>query len=182
MYGIIHRVVRQMVLDRSDEATWARIAAKAGIDGSAMISIQAYDDALTFRLLRISADCLGLDLTTFLTDLGRYWIRHVGQGATGGILRFTGQDIVTLLANLERMHGSIARVLPETRMPILRLTRDVPGNLLVRYVQGREGFDPFIRGMLLGLLDHFGLQGDVVALSNNDAVEFRVTYNGGEAA
>ena len=72
MYGVIHRAVRQMVLDRAGKDAWSEIESAAGIGQSQLISAEVYDDEVTLALLGGAAQRTGIDMEEFLFDFGRY--------------------------------------------------------------------------------------------------------------
>ncbi len=180
MYGMIHRALRQMVLDSAGKHVWSEIEAAAGIGQSQLISVEIYDDEVTLALLASAAKCMKIDVTELLFDFGRYWVRYADYGAYSALLNFTGDDIVTFLQNLDRLHGSVQSVMPAARMPSFTVLSQGPSELLVNYASPRQGLEPFVKGLLHGLLDRFSLEGDVAIKSTeNGSTQFLVNYRPG---
>lgn len=161
MYGVIHRAVRQMVLDRVGSDAWSEIESTAGIGQSQLISAEVYDDEVTLRLLAGAAQRTGIDMEKFLFEFGRYWIAYMQRGSFGSILKFTGQDFPTFIRNLDRLHDSVREVMPRAQMPRFKLMAEHQGEMVVEYSSDRQGLEPFVWGLLHGLLDHFELTGEV---------------------
>lgn len=177
MYGMIHRAVRQMVLDRAGQETWDQIEAIAGTGQSELISAEIYDDAVTLQLIGSAARCVEIDVGEFLVDFGRYWIAYAESGPFGPILNFTGDDIATFLRNLDRLHDGVQTVMPNARMPSFKVVSEEPDVLLVDYHSERTGLEPFVEGLLLGLLDRFNLSGAIdIVPSAEKAVRFRIAF------
>lgn len=145
-----------------------------------MIIAESYDDALTARLLSTAADRLGMTQDEALIAFGRYWVHYAANGPLGSIMDFTGDDLVGFIGNLDLIHSNVQFVMPAARMPKFALIRNDPGCLVVRYRSGRSGLMPFVTGLFEGLLDRFGLTGEVESLGSADgAFDFRITFQTG---
>ena len=179
---MIHRAVRQLVLDQAGPFAWMAVQASARIGEAEMIIAESYDDALTHRLLAAAGEYLNLKPDQTWAAFGRYWIHYAGNGPLGSIMAFTGDDIVSFVSNLELLHRNVQFVMPAARLPKFILVRNEPGILIVRYHSSRTGLEPFVTGLFEGLLDRFGLTGTIQPLEKNeDAFEFQVTYQAGAA-
>lgn len=177
MYGMIHRAARQMVLESRGPELWAAIELQAEIGHSELIGSQCYDDETTLRILVSAASCLESDFDGLLHELGRYWWKFVDRGALGAIINFTGEDPVTLITNLGRMHRSIGDVMPGAQMPSFVVIGNQPGRLQVRYESSRRGLAPFVEGLFVGLFDRFGMMGTVRMLENGgNAADFELLF------
>jgi Haem-NO-binding len=177
MYGMIHRAVRQMVLEHKGLDFWTSIERSAAAEPAHFISSVTYDDSITMRILDEAATALGVELNTLLEDFGKYWILFAEHGSFGSILRFTGQDIETFVSNLDRMHRTIQDVMQQSRMPSFTIIRKERGNLLVAYTSERKGLEPFVIGLFLGLFMRFDLTGTVNLVANdNKSSLFQLIY------
>lgn len=178
MLGMIHRAVRQMLLDQAGPSAWMAVQASARIGEAEMIIAEVYDDALTHRLLTAVGEYLKLTPDQSWAAFGRYWVHY----PLGSIMAFTGDDIVSFVSNLELLHRNVQFVMPAARLPKFTLARNEPGILIVRYHSNRTGLEPFVTGLFEGLLDRFGLTGTIEPLERtDDAFEFMVTYQAGTA-
>lgn len=177
MYGMIHRAVRQMVLDGQGEATWAEIERAAGLGPAEMISAEVYDDEVTLKLIGATSEILAEPVDDLLLAFGRYWISFAERGSFGRILDFTGTDLISFIGNLDNMHKGVQAVMPDARMPTFKLLDATPGRLIVSYASTRTGLERFVEGLLLGLLDRFGHTGSVSAKpANGHGRQFLLTY------
>lgn len=165
MYGMIHRALRQMVLDEHGKETWSSIERAADVEPSDFISSAPYPDEVTQRLLSISAEMLGHEPHDLLVEFGRFWIKYAEAGQFASILTFTGRDIVSFITNLDRMHLTIEDVMPNAIMPGFSVLTHDTGQMTVEYRSTRTGLAPFVTGLLLGLLDRFNLTGSVRLIS-----------------
>lgn len=177
MYGMIHRGLRQMVIEQSGESVWSRIEDKLGIGPEHLISVQTYDDSLTLAIIGSVAEELRLSLSQCLVAYGRYWIRFAAQGAYGGLMNFTGTDFCTFIENLDRMHQTVHAAMSEAIVPSFKITGRGEDYIKVEYRSEREGLEPFVAGLLEGLLDHFAITGNVEPVSKCDnAPEFIIRF------
>ena len=180
MYGMIHRGLRQMVVDRLGEEAWKALEHGLGTGPQDMISAMVYDDGLTVSMVAAAADLLEMPMEECLKAFGRSWIRFAERGSFGAIMDFTGRDLPGFIANLDRMHQAVVAAMPEARVPSFALVRDVSGDLLVQYRSERDGLEALVIGLLEGLMDRFDIAGEVRQVtSTSNAVEFQLLYQPG---
>lgn len=177
MYGMIHRGIRAMVIEELGEAEWNKLEQEIGIGPNELISQSVSDDAMTMTILTGAAERLGQSIEACLGSFGRYWVRFAERGSYGHILDFTGRDLVSFIENLDRMHQAVLAAMPEAQVPSFSVVRQGDGEVLVKYHSERSGLEPFVIGLLHGLLDRFGLEGDVQqAASLSNSTEFAIKY------
>lgn len=162
MYGLIHRAMRDMVLEKLGEAAWQAIEHEQAIGPGELISMTVYEDALTMRLMGAVSSALDLPMPETLHAFGRHWVNFVYKGAYGSIMNFTGSDLLTLLRNLDRMHETVRITLPAAIVPSFAVIEQSPAAILVEYRSEREGLEPMVEGLLQGLIARFALKADVV--------------------
>lgn len=161
MYGMAHRALRQMMLDRLGPAAWAKVERETNTGPADLISLCVYDDSKTIALISASAAHLGMPVEEALRVFGRYWVRFAELSSFGPIMDFTGQDIVTFINNLDRMHRSVVLAMPDARVPSFTLLDETRQNLRVRYRSDRTGLEMFVIGLLEGLMDRLNETGSV---------------------
>lgn len=161
MYGMAHRALRQMMLDRLGPSVWAKVERETGTGPADLISLCVYDDSKTIALISASAAHLGMEVDEALRVFGRYWVRFAELSSFGPIMDFTGQDLVTFINNLDRMHRSVVLAMPDARVPSFTLIDETRERLLVRYRSDRTGLETFVIGLLEGLMDRLNETGTV---------------------
>jgi len=161
MYGMIHRAVRELVIERTGAAAWEAIEREAGVGPAELISAAVYPDPLTLRVVAAAAAQMGMETADFLRMFGRHWVRFAGSGPYAGIMDFAGHDLAGFISNLDRMHRAVQSAMPEARVPQFTLVRADAAGLVVRYGSAREGLEPFVVGLLEGLMERFGHGGAV---------------------
>jgi guanylate cyclase soluble subunit beta len=173
---LIHRYLKDHIIDSAGEEVWQSIATELRISPADLISQEVYDDALTFELVEVASRRLGRSVGDCLTAFGRFWVMRVSRDTYRAVMDFTGRDLATFLKNLDRMHHSVAAVMPRSRLPSFTLIEQDEEHFLVQYRSERSGLEPFVEGLLEGLLEWFKLTGDVLQVkSDNIAAEFLIT-------
>lgn len=181
MYGMIHRAILDMANELSPGGRSDLLEPDGPFQAELFISAATHDDAVTFALVEAAARRLDLSQDEFLHSLGRYWIRFADSGSYGPLMRMAGDTLEEFVSNLDRMHEGVLDGLPGAITPRFELRASEAGRLVVRYISPRKGLEPFVGGLLRGLLDRFGLRGEVGAPSPaGDGFDFVVTF--GQAA
>jgi guanylate cyclase soluble subunit beta len=167
-----------MVLDELGEEDWLMIERETGAGPAEQISLSMYDDSLTLAILAATAKRMDCTMAECLEQYGRFWIRFAERGSYGSILNFTGTDLVGFIANLDRMHQAVVAVMPDAKVPSFGVIEEQPGQLRVTYRSERSGLEPFVTGLLHGLLERFELEGTVAPVNGTaNHAEFLVTYS-----
>lgn len=169
MYGMAHRALRQMMLDRLGPSAWAKVERETNTGPADLISLCVYDDSKTIALISASAAHLGMAVEDALRVFGRYWVRYAELSSFGPIMDFTGQDLVTFINNLDRMHRSVVLAMPDARVPSFTLLAETRQRLLVRYRSDRSGLEMFVIGLLEGVMDRMGEAGTVEVAARGES-------------
>jgi len=90
MYGMIHKGVRQMVIDQLGDEAWHATERKLGIGPTELVTGMVYEDSLTIEIIAEAAARLNLDMEDCLVEFGRYWIKFAERGSFASFMDFTG--------------------------------------------------------------------------------------------
>lgn len=155
MYGLVNRAIEQMVCEHHGEETWEKIKLAAGVETEVFLSGEAYDDAITYRLVVAASEILRVQASQILEGFGRHWILKTAVEGYGDLLRSAGTDVVSFLRNLPNFHARVQLLYPHLRPP--RFTCEGTGehSLVLRYYSERTGLAAFVRGLLLGIGEYF---------------------------
>jgi len=140
MYGMIHKGVRQMVIDQLGEEAWSATERKLGIGPTELVTGMVYEDSLTIEIIAEAADRLNLDMENCLVEFGRYWIKFAERGSFASFMDFTGQDFPSFISNLDRMHLAVATAMPKAQVPSFSLIKKQSGADGSRISIGSHGF------------------------------------------
>ena len=177
MYGMIHRAMRNMVHEELGEEAWLALEQKLKIGPMDLLTGKVYDDALTLEIITEAASMLNLAVGQCLIEFGRYWIRYVDQGSLASVMNFTGQNLASFIKNLDRLHRAVGAAMPDARLPAFSTLCNDPGHIVVEYRSERVGLEPFVMGLLQGLMDRFHARGDIeVASRGEQFVIFDIRY------
>jgi hypothetical protein len=177
MYGMIHRAMRNMVHDELGEEAWLALEQKLKIGPMDLLTGKVYDDALTLEIITEAAAMLNLTVEKCLIEFGRYWIRYTDQGSLASVMNFTGQNLANFIKNLDRLHLAVGAAMPDARLPSFSTLCNDPGHIVVEYRSERVGLEPFVMGLLQGLMHRFHARGDIeVASRGEQFVIFDIRY------
>lgn len=157
MYGLVNQAVEDLAVRLGGPELWSTIVERAGMELPVFITMEAYDDALTYRLVEAASDVLGLSPEEVLEAFGEHWILYTGSQGYGPMLDAMGTTLPQFLGNLDSMHSRIALSMPDLRPPSFACEELDGQRLLVRYWSERAGLAPMVVGLLKGLGTRFNL-------------------------
>ncbi len=181
MYGMIHQALRIMVLQHVEEAEWETLLRTSDHTEPLFIGMEYYSDATTMELIHLVSAHLRMPLDDTLRQLGCVWIDFAGASEYGRILRMAGDDFVSFLESLDRMHASIRSNMPKAEMPSFELISADDAELQVRYRSTRTGLAPMVQGILLATAERFDERVEVTYLPEDGGALFciqRKSLNG----
>lgn len=151
MYGLVNKALQGMVEAKAGRDAWRRICERAELRDLLFVWNEPYDDAITYRLVAAAADELGEPGEKVLEDFGIYWVLHTAQETYGALMMAGGRSLPDFLRYLPQFHDRIILLLPELRMPEFEILEEFENGLVLGYRSSREGLQPFVRGLILGL-------------------------------
>jgi Haem-NO-binding/Protein of unknown function (DUF2378) len=162
MFGMIHRSARDMVLSQFGQPAWEEILKRAELDDASFISGESYPDAVTFKLITTAAEVANLSVDDTLHAFGEHWVKAAWAGPYATVLTVLGRSLGECMANLDRMHASIQIAMPDAQLPQFTLLEEDEHKIEIEYISDRAGLENFVRGLFWGLMDRFGVKGEVV--------------------
>ena len=100
MYGVVNRAIEQLVVSMKGEAGWRGVCAHAGLSADGFVSMQNYDDDVTFRLVQAVSTRLGLPPEQVLEAFGEYWITYTAEEGYGELMAAGGSHLREFLGNM----------------------------------------------------------------------------------
>jgi hypothetical protein len=175
MYGMIHRAVRDMVIDQDGPDQWRRVLERSGVRDEDFISTRVYPDEKMGAIIGAIAELSGVSPADALHRFGEYFIPFAYRSRYSQILNFTGENLVAVLSDLDRLHIEVGRAMPGVRTPTFTVISVDGRDIRLAYRSTRQGLEPFVAGLLRGLVDHFGGGGSIEILSGaNDGANFLI--------
>jgi len=93
------------------------------------------------------------------------------------IMKFTGQNLASFITNLDRLHLAVGSAMPGARLPTFSTLENAPGHLVVEYRSDRVGMEPFVKGLLQGLMDRFDACGEIAVVHRGEkTILFDIRY------
>ena len=171
MYGMIHKAAREYCEARLGEASTQALIARCGMDREHFISGKHYDDATTMGLLTEIQDALDCDMDQLLHEFGHHWISFTQASSYASAMRMLGDDLATFMRNLDSLHQSVQSTMPEASLPSFVVIGETPTSIELLYRSNRTGLEAFVIGLLSGLMDRFGVSGEIsVRSSGSDQI------------
>lgn len=155
MYGLINKALKTMILANQGEEVWNQILAKSGVGEDAFLSMQRYDDSLTYSLVGATSDVLQASPEQCLEIFGHYWATVTAPEAYGMLMDSTGSDLIEFLENVNGLHDRITSTFVGYIPPHFILSKN-SNEICLKYESTREGLTPFVIGVVKGLAERFG--------------------------
>ena len=181
MYGLVNRAVHEMVVSQFGKEAWQSIAKKAQLDVSEFVSMQAYDDDVTYRMVAAASEVLNLEPDQVLEAFGEYWTVFTAAEGYGNMMTLAGDSLVEFLQNLDELHARVGLNFPELRPPSFECHDIQANSLRVRYFSERPGLTALVVGLIRGLGRRFDTAVEVDILSRasdgNPCDEFEIRFS-----
>ncbi|MDG2306254.1 MAG: heme NO-binding domain-containing protein [Candidatus Binatia bacterium] len=155
MYGLINRAVRELVLGNYGADAWNAIRTKASVEEDDFVSMQSYDDDVTYALVSAASEHLGVPAEQILETFGEYWVKYVGDDSYGELMNAAGMNLPDFLLNLDQMHARVMLTFPDLKPPSFKVTDQTEDSLRLHYFSKRVGLAPLVVGLLNGLALRF---------------------------
>jgi hypothetical protein len=176
MYGMINKAVRGLVLDVAGEEAWTRIRQAAGVPDDDFISMEGYDDCVTYRLVAAVSEELSMPPEEVLEAFGKYWLQYTGDEGYGALMESAGSTLPEFLSNLDLLHSRVKLTFSNLVPPRFSVDEQGEGHLILHYYSEREGLEPLVVGLLKGLAERFGQSIEIEGFKESDHAAFHVRY------
>jgi len=151
MYGLVNRAVQDLVQTRFGDDAWENIKRRAGIDVTVFLSMQTYDDSITYALVEAAVAELGASAEAVLESFGEYWVDYAARHGYRPMMCVKGQSLFGFIARLDDLHARLSLSFPELNPPSFRTVREADDTLRLHYYSSRRGLAPMVTGLIRGL-------------------------------
>lgn len=177
MFGMIHQAARELTIDAFGVEAWEDVRRDLGMDESEFVSAQQNADERTFALVGAIAARAGLSIEDTLHAFGKFWVSYSERSTYAALMRMNGDTLPEFLENLDRMHTAIQMTMPDARMPSFFVRDANERGIDIVYQSERRGLEPFVVGLLEGLMARFQQAGEVaVGQESEVGVHFAIRY------
>ena len=157
MYGLIHKAMEQMILQNYGDETWVKVVAQAQVPEDSFMTMQSYDDSITISLAGAISEVLETPIEACLELFGEYWLTEFAPDGYEMLLRASGNNLFDFLENLNNLHDRITTTFMGYVPPSFKLTRKSSSSATLVYMSSRQGFTPFVLGLLKGMQTRFNV-------------------------
>jgi Haem-NO-binding len=161
MFGLVNKGLEDMVCSQYGEEIWEEIKSKADVEIEAFISLDAYPDDITYRLVDAASVVMNIPATDILEAFGRYWILFTATEGYGSLMEMAGDNLPEFLQNLDNLHARVGLSFPNLQPPSFLCSDLEAESLKLHYYSDRPGLTPMVVGMLKGLGEKFGTDVDI---------------------
>ncbi|MBW4694503.1 MAG: heme NO-binding domain-containing protein [Lyngbya sp. HA4199-MV5] len=180
MYGLVNKAIEGMIRSQFGDETWDVIKQTAAVPVDVFISMEAYPDDMTHRLVKAASQVLGLPTTDIMQAFGEYWVQYTAQEGYGELLEMAGDTLPDFLQNLDNLHAHVGVVFPQLQPPSFQCTELEPESLNLHYRSTREGLAEMVIGLVKGLGRRFQTPVNISQIQSRQAGaehdEFLVRY------
>lgn len=180
MFGLVNKGLEDMVCSQYGAATWVEIKSQAQVQIEVFISMDAYPDDITYRLVAATSAVIKMSTTDVLEAFGRYWVLVTATEGFGSLMAMAGNNFPEFLQNLDNLHAHMGLSFPELQPPSLLCSHLEPESIELHYYSERPGLTPMVVGMLKGLGERFDTDVDIQLTNStakgNDCQELLLNY------
>lgn len=168
MHGLVNQAIRDLAVKVGGEPLWSDIKTRAGVDVEVFVSMQAYPDDVTYRLVDAASSALGISAAEMLHAFGKHWILYTARQGYGAIFEMMGRTLPDFLGNLDAMHARLSLSMPRLRPPSFVCDHVSEGHMRLEYWSHRPGLASMVLGLLDGLAQMYGVSIDVIRGASRD--------------
>ena len=133
MYGLVNKAMQELVTASFGDAAWKEIRREAGFDEEEFVGLKSYPDSLTYDLVRIGSEKLGIPQEALLEKFGEQWISHTAANGYENVLNLGGSNMIDFLHNLNSIHSKITHLMPSMQPPVFRVKNEFVTSIELLY-------------------------------------------------
>lgn len=181
MYGMVNKAIQAMVLEQYGEDKWDEVLKKANVGIDVFVSMDAYPDEITYKIVGAISEVLNISASNFLEELGVFWVKYTSEGDYKDLFDMAGDNFITFMLNINDLHTRVASILTKLKPPSFKCTDIQKDSVHLHYYSDRKGLTPMVIGLIKGLGKKFNTRVEISQLSNKDQGadhdEFLIKYS-----
>ncbi len=159
MHGIVHKSLKEYVIERADDDSWETIVERSGIEPKLYLPVSRYDDTEIDAILQTLTAMATQDRYTIERDFGRSLAPQLLSTFSAHIRR--EWDLAGFLGSLEDVYEDVDDATADAALPELSCTR--------KWNYASVSYDTHRKRQYCGLA-HGILEGIVIAFDANATV------------
>jgi predicted hydrocarbon binding protein len=150
MKGIINRGFQEFIETRFGPEKWNEIKSRAGCEEPFFSISLDYPDAMTMALVKAGCEVLDLEPETAMVEFGKFVVPNTLKKYYPVYFSLAGNSPRDFLLNMNRIHTTVTRSIPNARPPRLDFEDRPDGRLLIHYRSKRQ-LCSVLHGLILGV-------------------------------
>ncbi|ELZ19106.1 heme NO-binding domain-containing protein [Natrinema limicola] len=176
MHGLVHKTLKEYVVDRTDDETWDTIVDRAGLEPTLYLPVSYYDDAEIDAILETLSGMATQDRRAIERDVGRTLAPELLSTFSAHVSRdWTATE---LLAELDDVYSDIETATDDTSLPAISACLESDHGVVTYETHRDTTYCGMAHGILEGVVAAF--DGDTTVTETAcvdygaDACRFRV--------
>ncbi len=174
MHGIVHKTLKEYVIESTDDETWASIIDRTDIEPSLYLPVSHYDDAEIDTILATLTEMAVQDRRTIERDFGRTLAPELLS--TFGAYISDDWTFAELLVRIDAVANAVDESTPEATVPDVSC-RDTEDAMIISYRSDRD-YCALAHGILEGVATEYRVavtvSKDACVHDGDDGCEFRI--------
>ncbi|ELY84981.1 heme NO-binding domain-containing protein [Natrinema altunense] len=176
MHGIVHKTLKEYVVERTDDGTWDTIVEQSGFEPKLYLPVSRYDDGEIDAILETLSTMATQDRRAIERDFGTTLAPELLSTFSAHIKR--DWDLPDLLAGLEDVYDDIEAATEDTSLPELSCTSEADHAIVSYDTHRDQQYCALAHGILEGVVAAFDADATVTKTDcvddGADACRFRV--------
>ncbi len=168
MYGLVNKAIEDLICEKFGEEKWEEILEDADIDIEGFVSMQSYEDDVSFKLVGSISKILDIPANDVLKTFGSFWVTYTALKGYESLLKLTGESLEEFIFNIDVLHTRVAKSYPNLVPPKFTTHKISDNHYEITYESEREGLSPMVIGLLEGLGERFKKNIQVEQISFKD--------------
>ncbi len=150
MHGIIHRSLKQYVIDKTDDDGWRTVADAAGVDTRLYLPVSEYPDEEITRIITTVSELTGYGEATIQRDFGSYFAPQMLE--TFDAMVDADWDAIDAIERLARVYRQV--IDPDGDPDSVSISTRRPGqDAVVVHYRSTLRLCPLLEGIIRGIAD-----------------------------
>lgn len=155
MHGIIHRSLKQYVIDRTSEDGWDTVTEVGNIETRLYLPVSQYPDEEVARILATVSELTGHDEAAIQRDFGRYFAPQLLDTFDAHVHH--GWDALDAIEGLGQIYPQVIDQEGDVDSVQITARRSEEDTVVVHYRSTRR-LCPMLEGIIEGIADEYGAE------------------------
>ncbi|WP_254762484.1 heme NO-binding domain-containing protein [Natrinema marinum] len=159
MHGIVHKSLKEYVVERTDDDTWDTIVEQTDLEPKLYLPVTHYDDAEIDTVLERLSSMATQDRDAIERDFGRTLAPELLSTFSAHLRR--DWEFAELLASLEDVYDDVDDATKEASLPAISCSRESDGTVVTYDTHRDQQYCGLAHGILEGFAAAYGADATV---------------------